>query len=111
VGSRAGGARGAAKRAATHANVAEDAAREGLREARRIFHDATRDLITLQAKGTKRQRTAVLKRIVTELNALYDTEGCIETVEREAVILRIEELASLVGVSNEDEKLTGHRDW
>jgi len=82
-----------------------------VREARRIFHDATRDLITLQAKGTKRQRTAVLKRIVTKLNALYDTEGCIETVEREAVILRIEELASLVGVSNEDEKLTGHRDW
>jgi len=82
-----------------------------VREVRRIFRDATRDLIPLQAKGTKRQRTAVLKRIVTELNALYDREGCIETVEREAVIRRIEELAALVGVSNEEEKLTGHRDW
>jgi hypothetical protein len=82
-----------------------------VREVRRIFRDATRDLIALQAKGTKRQRTAVLKRIVTELNALDDKEGCIETVEREAVIRRIEELAALVGVSNEEEKLTGHRDW
>lgn len=69
------------------------------------------DLIALPAKGTKRQRVAVLRRIVTELDALYDDEGCIETVEREAVIRRIEELAALVGVSNEDEKLTGHRDW
>ena len=82
-----------------------------VREVRRIFRDATRDLIALQAKGTKRQRTAVLKRIVTELNALDDKEGCIETVEREAVVKRIEELAALVGVSNEEEKLTGHRDW
>jgi hypothetical protein len=82
-----------------------------VREVRRIFRDATRDLIALQAKGTKRQRTSVLKRIVTELNKLDDKEGCIETVEREAVIRRIEELAALVGVSNEEEKLTGHRDW
>jgi hypothetical protein len=82
-----------------------------VREVRRIFRDATRDLIALQPKGTKRQRTAVLKRSVTELNALDDKEGCIETVEREAVVRRIEELAALVGLSNEDEKLTGHRDW
>jgi hypothetical protein len=82
-----------------------------VREARRIFRDATRELIALEAKGTKRQRTAVLKKIVTELNALDDTEGCIETVEREELVARIESLASLVGVSNDDEKLTGHRDW
>jgi len=82
-----------------------------VREVRRIFKHATRELIALQARGTKRQRAAVLKRIVTELNALYDKEGCIETVEREAVVRRIEELAALVGVSNEDERLTGHRDW
>jgi hypothetical protein len=82
-----------------------------VREARRIFRDATRDLIALEKKGTKRQRTTVLKRIVTELNALDDTEGCMETGEREEVVARIESLASLVGLSNEDEKLTGHRDW
>lgn len=82
-----------------------------VREARRIFRDATRELIALEEKGTKRQRTAVLKRIVRELNALDDKEGCIETVEREQLVARIEALASLVGVSNEGEALTGHRDW
>lgn len=82
-----------------------------VREARRIFRDATRELIALQDKGTKRQRIAVLKRIVTELNALDDKEGCIETVEREQIVARIEALAGLVGISNEDETLTGHRDW
>lgn len=82
-----------------------------VKDARRIFRDATRDLIALQAKGTKRQRTEVLKRIVTELNALDDVEGCIETVEREEIVARIDTLAALVGLSNEDEDLTGHRDW
>jgi len=52
-----------------------------------------------------------LKRVVSELNALDDKEGCIETVEREQIVARIEALAALVGVSNEDEKLTGHRNW
>jgi hypothetical protein len=82
-----------------------------MREVRGIFRDATRDLIDLQTKGTNRQRTAVLKRIVTELNAVDEKDGCIESVEREAVVQRIEELAALVGLSNEQEKLTGHRDW
>lgn len=82
-----------------------------VREARRIFRDGTRDLIALQEKGTKRQRTAVMKRIVTEFNVLYDKEGCIETVEREEIVRRVEELAALVGLSNEGEALTGHRDW
>ena len=52
-----------------------------------------------------------MKRVVSELNALDDKEGCIETVEREQIVARIEALAALVGVSNEDEKLTGHRNW
>jgi len=82
-----------------------------VREARRIFRDATSDLIALQEKGTKRQRARVLKHIVTEFNALDDKEGCIETVEREEIVSRIEALATLVGLSNEDETLTGHRDW
>ena len=82
-----------------------------VREARRIFRGATRELIALQEEGTKRQRTAVLRRIVSELNALDDKEGCIETVEREQIVSRIEALAALVGISNDDEKLTGHRDW
>jgi hypothetical protein len=82
-----------------------------VREARRIFRDATRELIALEEEGTKRQRSAVLRRIVSELNALDDREGCIETVEREEIVARIEALAALVGISNEDEKLTGHRDW
>jgi hypothetical protein len=82
-----------------------------VREARRIFRDATRELIALEEAGTKRQRTVVLKRIVTEFNALDDKEGCIETVEREQIVARIEALAGLVGISNEGEALTGHRDW
>jgi hypothetical protein len=82
-----------------------------VREARRIFRDATRELIALEEKGTKRQRGAVLKRVVSEFNALDDKEGCIETVEREQIVARIEALAALVGISNEDETLTGHRDW
>ncbi|HEY1960143.1 MAG TPA: hypothetical protein VGH28_31255 [Polyangiaceae bacterium] len=80
-----------------------------VREVRRIFRDATRALIDLEAAGTARQRTTILKRIVTELNALDD--GFIETPEREAFVARIAELAALVGLSNEDEKLTGDRDW
>ena len=82
-----------------------------VREARRIFRDATRDLIALQDGGTKRQRTAVLRRIVREFNDLDHPTGCIESVERDQIIRRIEELARLVGVSNENEALTRDRDW
>jgi hypothetical protein len=82
-----------------------------VREARRIFRDATKALIALDEGGTKRQRVAALKRIVTEFNALYDAEGCIETGEAAEIVARVEELASLVGVSNDDEVLTGHREW
>src|SRR5262249_53591984 len=49
-----------------------------VREARRIFRVATADLIALGTRAPKAKRTAVLRRIVTELNALYDREGCIE---------------------------------
>ncbi len=80
------------------------------REAQRIFRAATKELIGL-AGGTKRDRTKVLKRITTELNALDDRTGWIETVEREQIVARIEELATLVGLSNRGEVLTGHRDW
>lgn len=85
-------------------------ASEAVREAHRIFRDATKELIGL-ASGTKRERTKVLKRITTELNTLDDQMGFIETVEREQIVARIEELATLVGLSNRDEALTGHRDW
>jgi hypothetical protein len=82
-----------------------------VKEVRRIFRDATASLIVLQHGGTARQRTAVLKRITSELNKLYDKEGCIETVECHQLVARIEDLAGLVGVSNKNERLTGHRDW
>lgn len=82
-----------------------------VREARRIFRDATKELIALERGGTKRARAKVLLRITTELNALDDKEGCIESVERDELVARVEELARLVGIENTNEKLTGHRDW
>ena len=87
-----------------------------VREAQTIFAEATTELIALDAVGaphggTKRQRATILKRIVTRFNALYDREGCIETGEASDVIARLEDLASLVGLSNADEALSGHRDW
>jgi hypothetical protein len=85
-------------------------ARGPAREAQRIFRNATKELIKLES-GTKRERTAVLKRITTDLNKLDDKHGFIETEEREQIVARIEELAALVGISNRDERLTGHRDW
>lgn len=85
--------------------------RSVVQEARRIFKDATKELIDLQATGTEAQRVAVLKRIVTEFNALDDKAGCVETGEREEIVERVEQLAALVGLNNEDERLTGHRDW
>lgn len=82
-----------------------------IRRVRAIFRTATTALIGLEASGTKAQRRRVLRGIVTELNALYDETGCIESVERDDVVERIEQLAALVGLSNDDEQLTGHRDW
>src|SRR4051794_30117415 len=52
-----------------------------VREVRRIFRVATRDLIALQKKhGTAQQHAAVLQRIVTELNAFDIAERCIGPV-------------------------------
>jgi hypothetical protein len=85
--------------------------RKLVREARRIFKEATRELIRLQERGARRERVAVLKRIVTDLNTFDDKAGLIESVERDETVARVEELAALVGLSNDDEKLTGHRDW
>ena len=82
-----------------------------IRRVRAIFRDATTALIALEANGTKAQRRRVLRTIVTELNALYDETGCIESVERDEVVERIEELAALVGLSNDDEQLISHRNW
>ncbi len=79
--------------------------------AREIFREAIEKLIALEKKGTPRQRAAVLKRIVTDFNELDDTTGFVETVERDFIVERIEELARLVGLDNDDEKLTRGRDW
>lgn len=81
-----------------------------VRRAHAIFGEATKALLALEP-GTKRQKTSVLKGIVTQFNALYDETGCIETGEASEVIARVEQLARLVGLSNDDEALTGHRDW
>jgi hypothetical protein len=83
--------------------------KELMREARRFFKEATKALIDLQKEGTRKQRVAVLKRITTELNAVDD--GSIESAERDEIVARVDELAALVGISNDDEELTGHRDW
>lgn len=80
------------------------------REANTIVAEATQALIDLDG-GTKAQRTKILKGIVDRFNALYDREGCVETGEAEEIVTRVEELARAVGLSNEDEALTGHRDW
>jgi hypothetical protein len=85
-------------------------ARGAAREAQRIFRAATKELIRLE-RGTKRERTAVLKRITTDLNTLDDKHGFIESEERDEIVARIEELATLVGISNDRERLTGHREW
>lgn len=81
-----------------------------VREATAIFAEATARLVELEG-GTKRERTKTLKGIVTRFNDLYGREGCIETGEASEIIARVTRLAELVGLSNEDEALTGHRDW
>lgn len=81
-----------------------------VREARAIFAEATARLVELEG-GTKRERAKILKGIVTRFNELYAREGCIETGEATEVIARVTQMAELVGLSNEDEVLTGHRDW
>lgn len=81
-----------------------------VRKARGIFNEATQALIALNG-GTEQEKTAILKAITTQFNGLYDQTGCIETGEANEIVNRVEELATIVGVSNDGEALTGHRDW
>lgn len=78
---------------------------------RRIFRDATRALRTLEEGGTRKQRLAVFKRIVEELNALDENSGFIESVERDQLAQRIEQLGALVGLDNKNERLLAGRLW
>lgn len=80
-------------------------------EANRIFRDATRELLGLADGARRAPCAAVLRRIVDEFNALDDRTGCVESVERDQIVERIEALAARVGLTNTGEKLTGHRHW
>lgn len=82
-----------------------------LAEARQIFADATAKLIALREQGTPRTRAATLRKIVDAFNRLDNTTGLVESVERDLIIARIEELATLVGLDNADETLTRRRTW
>jgi len=84
---------------------------DAVNEARRIFRVATEKLLELEKGSSRRKRRAVLKKVTDEFNRLYNETGCIESVERDQIVERIEELALLVGLNNEDECLTGHRTW
>jgi hypothetical protein len=84
---------------------------EQLARARRIFTDATAKLSALQARGTPRKRSAVFLKIVEEFNRLDNETGLVESVERDAIVERIDELAALVGLDNASEKLTRRRTW
>lgn len=84
---------------------------ERLAEARRIFSDATAQLIALRERGTPRKRSAVIQKIVEAFNRLDNETGLVESVERDAIVERIEELAALVGLDNTGEKLTRRRAW
>ncbi|HEU5076522.1 MAG TPA: hypothetical protein VFU02_20165 [Polyangiaceae bacterium] len=82
-----------------------------LEEARRIFTAATARLIQLRDGGTPRSRAEALRKIVDHFNRLYNRTGLVESVERDSIITRIEELASCVGLDNAEEKLTRRRTW
>ena len=80
-------------------------------KAHAIFKNAASELSKLGKNPKKTASRKIIKRIVDEFNELDRREECMETTEREEVVLRIEELAGLVGLDNTDEQLTGHRDW
>jgi hypothetical protein len=75
------------------------------------FRTATTALIALRPAATRRAKEEVFRQLMAALNTIYDREGCIETVEREELVARIEELAGLVGLRNTNERLTGDRLW
>lgn len=86
--------------------------RSTVNKAHRIVQEATRKLIALQeADDNEAQSIAVLRQVVDEFNTLYDQTGCIETEEAAEIVEWVEQLGARVGLSNEDEKLTGHRTW
>lgn len=84
---------------------------EHLTEARRAFTDATAKLIALQERGTPRKRSNAIKKIVDVFNQLDNETGLVESVERDAIAERIAELAGLVGLDNDGERLTRGRTW
>ncbi len=84
---------------------------EQLTEARRIFNDATAKLIAIQKNGTPKKRSAILRGIVKEFNEFDNTTGLVESVERDDIVQRVTELAELVGLDNDAEKLTRRRTW
>lgn len=87
--------------------------KSAVNEAHRIVRNATNRLIELQKipDASKTEKMSVLKRVVDEFNELYDRMECIETQEAADVVDWVEQLALRVGLSNEDENLTGHRKW
>jgi len=76
-----------------------------------VFTAAIAELIHQQAKGDPGSRAAVLRGIIDRFNDLDRHNRFIETVEREEIVRRIKELASLVGVTEDLETLTGDREW
>lgn len=82
-----------------------------LKRVRAIFRDAAQHLIAAGGSENKEACTAVLRGVVDALNELDGSRGFIESVERDALVERIEQLAALVGLHNGDEALTGHGDW
>ena len=84
---------------------------ERLAEARRIFSDATAKLIALAERGTPTARSTALRKIVDAFNRLDNETGLVESVERDAIVERIDELATCVGLENARERLTRRRTW
>jgi hypothetical protein len=82
-----------------------------LNQVRSIFRGATEELIAAGGNQDKDASVAILRRAVDSLNDLDDSIGFIETPEAEALVRRVEELGSLVGIDNHDERLTGHLHW
>ena len=73
--------------------------------------EAVRQLRSLQATGTPAKRRAVLRRVVSEFNRLDRRASFIDTSEAEQIVAWVEALAAAVGLDNDEERLTGHRDW
>ncbi len=82
-----------------------------VRQARAIVTEAMRQLRSLQATGTPAKRRAVLRRVVSEFNRLDRRASFIDTSEAEQIVAWVEALAAAVGLDNDEERLTGHRDW